>query len=63
MNKDQVKGRAEQAVGKVKEVAGKTTGNKTLEEKGRLDEAAGKIRANYGDLKSEVSKKDSSGGA
>ncbi|HEY2678600.1 MAG TPA: CsbD family protein [Steroidobacteraceae bacterium] len=61
MNKDQVKGRAEQAVGKVKEVTGKTTGNKTLEEKGRLDEAAGKIRANYGDIKSEVNKDRSEG--
>jgi uncharacterized protein YjbJ (UPF0337 family) len=61
MNKDQVKGRAEQAVGKAKEVAGKTVGNKNLEDKGRLDEAAGKVRANYGDVKSDMNKKHPSG--
>ena len=58
MNKDQVKGRAEQAAGKVKETTGKALGNKTLEEKGRLEEAAGKIRSNYGDLKNEAEKAD-----
>jgi uncharacterized protein YjbJ (UPF0337 family) len=63
MNKDQVKGRAEQAVGKVKEVTGKAVGNKSLEEKGRLDEAAGKIRTNYGDIKADVNKKHPSSGA
>ena len=30
MNKDQVEGRIDQAKGKVKEVAGKVTGNETL---------------------------------
>jgi uncharacterized protein YjbJ (UPF0337 family) len=60
MNKDQVKGRAEEAAGKVKESAGKIVGNKSLEEKGRLEKAAGKIRSNYGDLKNEADKKPSS---
>jgi uncharacterized protein YjbJ (UPF0337 family) len=53
MNKDQVKGRVEEATGKVKEVTGKVTGNKTLEEKGKVEEIIGKVRAGYGDAKDE----------
>lgn len=34
MNKDQVKGRVEEAKGKVKEVAGKIVGNRSMEVKG-----------------------------
>ncbi len=34
MNKDQVKGRIEEAKGKVKEVTGKIVGNKELEQEG-----------------------------
>jgi len=54
MNNDQIKGRIEEAKGKVKEVTSKVTGNKTLEEKARIEEAAGKARASYGDAKSAV---------
>jgi len=36
MNKDQVKGRIEEAKGKVKEVAGKVVGNKDLEQEGKI---------------------------
>lgn len=54
MNKDQIKGRMEEAAGKVKEVTGKVVGNKTLEEKGKVEEVAGKARAGYGDVKSKV---------
>jgi uncharacterized protein YjbJ (UPF0337 family) len=35
MNKDRIKGSAEQAKGKVKEVAGKATGDKKLETEGK----------------------------
>lgn len=56
MNKDQVKGRVEEAVGKVKSTTGKVVGNKTLEEKGKIEEAVGKARAGFGDLKSDISK-------
>ena len=51
MNKDQVKGRVEEAKGKVKEVTGKIIGNKKLEEKGKVEEIAGKAQASYGDVK------------
>ena len=54
MNKDQVKGRVEQAKGSVKEVAGKVVGNEKLEAEGKLDKTAGKVKAKYGDLKEDV---------
>ena len=57
MNKDQVKGRVEEVAGKVKELTGKVIGNKTLERKGDLEEAAGKVRAGYGDAKSRAQKR------
>ena len=54
MNKDQVKGRAEEAKGKLKQVTGKAVGNKELEQKGRIQKAGGKIQAGYGDLKEDI---------
>lgn len=56
MNKDQVKGRVEEAKGKVKEVAGKVVGNKTLEAEGDVDQIAGKVQKTYGDAKSGAKK-------
>jgi len=54
MNKDQVKGRVEQAKGAVKEAAGKVVGNKNLETEGQVDKAGGKAQAVYGDVKEDV---------
>ena len=51
MNKDQVKGRIEKAKGKVRELAGMIAGNKTLEEKGRIEKTLGSVQARYGDCK------------
>ena len=56
MNKDQVKGRMEEVAGQAKKVTGKVVGDKSLEQKGRVEEAAGKIRAGYGDAKHEIKK-------
>ncbi|HEX5391811.1 MAG TPA: CsbD family protein [Rhodocyclaceae bacterium] len=56
MNKDQAKGRIHEAKGKVKEVAGKVTGNKELEQKGKLENIGGKVQAGYGDLKEDIKK-------
>ena len=39
MNKDQVKGRVEEVKGKIKQVTGAVVGNKTLEEKGKVQKA------------------------
>jgi uncharacterized protein YjbJ (UPF0337 family) len=54
MNKDQVKGRVEQAKGSVKETAGKAVGNPNLQSEGKVDKAAGKVQATYGDGKDKV---------
>ncbi len=56
MNKDQIKGRAEEVAGKAKKVVGGVVGDGTLKNKGRAEEAAGKVRATYGDTKDEVKK-------
>jgi uncharacterized protein YjbJ (UPF0337 family) len=54
MNKDQVKGRVEQAKGNVKEGVGKATGNPDLRDRGTADKAAGKVQSTYGDAKEKV---------
>ncbi len=56
MNKHQVKGRFEEAKGKVKEVTGKIVGNKTLQVKGKVENTTGKVRAGYGDQKDDIKK-------
>jgi len=54
MNKNQVKGRVEQAKGNVKEAAGKIVGNPDLEAEGQVDKAVGKVQATYGDVKKKA---------
>jgi uncharacterized protein YjbJ (UPF0337 family) len=54
MNKDQVKGRAEAAKGKIKEAAGKVVGNEKLQGEGVADQAAGKVQKTYGDVKEDA---------
>ena len=54
MNNDQVKGRVDQAVGKVKEETGELLNDKELENKGRAEKNAGKVQAEYGNLKEDV---------
>lgn len=56
MNKDQVRGRIEEAKGKVRELAGRIAGDRTLEEKGRIGKTLGSVRARYGDLKDGLKK-------
>lgn len=51
MNKDRIQGSAEQAKGKIKEVAGKATGDAKLEAEGKADKAAGKIQNTVGGMK------------
>ena len=58
MNKDQVKGRMQELTGKTKKAAGKVVRDSTLNEKGRIEEAAGKARASYGDAKEELKRDD-----
>jgi len=54
MNKDQVKGRMEQAKGSVKEATGKMVRSKKMEAEGQIDKATGKAQATYGDIKEDV---------
>ena len=56
INKDQVKGRADQAVGKVKEVVGEAIGTKELEIKGAIQKNVGVVQAKVGDIKSSITK-------
>ncbi|HEX3447455.1 MAG TPA: CsbD family protein [Isosphaeraceae bacterium] len=51
MDKDRIKGSAQQAKGKIKEVAGKVTGDKKLEGEGKADKVGGKIRNVVGGMK------------
>lgn len=54
MDKDRVKGSAQQAKGAVKEVAGKVTGDAKLQSEGKTDKVAGKIRNAIGGLKDSL---------
>ena len=54
MDKDRIKGSAEQAKGKVKEWAGKITGVSKTEAEGKADQVKGKIQNTVGGLKDTV---------
>jgi uncharacterized protein YjbJ (UPF0337 family) len=54
MNKDQVKGRVQQAKGTIKDGIGKATGDAGLRGEAAVDKAAGKTQATYGDAKAKV---------
>jgi uncharacterized protein YjbJ (UPF0337 family) len=54
INKDQVKGRVEEANGTIKEATGKLVGDKTLEAKGNIQKNLGKVQAKFGDVKQDV---------
>src|ERR1019366_3770936 len=51
VDKDRIKGSAEQAKGKVKEVAGKLTGDRKLQSEGKGDQVKGKVRNAIGGVK------------
>lgn len=54
MNKDQVKGRIDEAKGKAKEVIGNVFGDKSMEIEGNVEKNLGKVRAGIGDVKEEI---------
>ncbi len=54
MDKDRIKGSIEQGKGKVKEVAGKVTGDAKLETEGKTEKVAGKIQSTVGGLKDKA---------
>lgn len=51
MNKDRIEGSLEQGKGKVKEVAGKVTGDAKLESEGKADQVKGKVQNAVGGMK------------
>ena len=51
MNKDRIKGAARKIKGSVEKAVGKLVGNKKLEARGKMDQAAGNIRKAVGDGK------------
>lgn len=54
MDKDRIKGSAEQAKGAIKETAGKIIGDAKLESEGKADKAAGKVQNAVGGLKDAI---------
>jgi uncharacterized protein YjbJ (UPF0337 family) len=54
MNKDRIRGSVEQAKGKIKEVAGKATGDIKLENDGKAQKVAGKVQNTIGGMKDAV---------
>ena len=54
MNKDRIQGSVDQAKGKIKEVAGKMTGDAKLETEGKAQQVAGKMRNTIGGIKDSV---------
>jgi uncharacterized protein YjbJ (UPF0337 family) len=56
INKIQVKGRANEAIGKVKETVGEVAGNKTLPMKGAVQKDIGIVQAKIGNIKSAITK-------
>jgi uncharacterized protein YjbJ (UPF0337 family) len=49
--KDKIKGGFREAKGKVKEKAGKATGNPNLHDRGTAEKAGGKVQRKIGDVK------------
>jgi uncharacterized protein YjbJ (UPF0337 family) len=54
MNKDEIKGGAEEVGGKIKEKVGKVTGNPVTEQKGRNEQVKGEIRQEAGKMKDAI---------
>jgi len=54
MDKDRIKGSAEQAKGKIKEGVGKVTGDSKLEGEGKADQVKGKVQNTIGGIKDKL---------
>lgn len=58
MDRDRVEGSGRQTGGKIKEAAGKLTGDEKLKAEGRGDKAAGKVQNAVGGVKDALRGKD-----
>jgi uncharacterized protein YjbJ (UPF0337 family) len=54
MDKNEIKGKAEQAKGYVKETVGEITNDADLEAEGTVERAAGKAREQFGEVKDKA---------
>jgi uncharacterized protein YjbJ (UPF0337 family) len=54
MDADRIKGAVEQGKGKVKEVAGKASGDSKLETEGKAEQVKGKVQNTVGGIKDAV---------
>jgi uncharacterized protein YjbJ (UPF0337 family) len=54
MDRDRIKGKFDEAKGKLKEGAGKATGNDRLRAEGKLDKTKGKIEETFGKAKDKI---------
>jgi len=54
MNKDEVKGKARDIKGHVKEAAGSLVGNERLEREGEADQATGEAQQSFGKARRKV---------
>jgi uncharacterized protein YjbJ (UPF0337 family) len=53
-NKDEVKGKVDQAKGTVKENVGRAIGDRDMEDEGTADRASGNVQEGYGQAKRKV---------
>ena len=58
MDQDRIEGSAQQIKGKIKEVAGKATGDAKLETEGQGEQLAGKIQNTVGGIKDALREAD-----
>ncbi len=49
--RDRIKGRAEEAKGRIKEKAGRTLGNPRMEDRGTTEKVGGKVQRKVGEVK------------
>jgi len=54
MDKDRIKGMAQQGKGAIKEAAGKAVGDEKLKAEGKLDKMEGKFRNTVGGMKDAI---------
>jgi len=54
MNRDEIKGKFDQAQGKVKEGLGRATADERLRDEGVADQAEGEVREGYGKAKRNI---------
>jgi len=58
LDKDRVEGAAKNVGGKIKEAAGKVTGDEKLKREGQADQVVGKVQNTVGGIKDKIREED-----